>query len=366
MNIIIDELQELNSPPFDINRSQFLQNLNLTKELWKLGKHDLYTLRHSISVGILALKLYTQLKKLPAQRIESLNHLESTDKELVQNILISCSAKNILENANIGKIRPLFDNNLIIVDANLKMDHLLNPKKLISQFSDKSQLLFKHIYEKEEPNWTNSICKNVPLSKSLILADVKDLQVLANNSIEYTHSDLNEKFSFIELKLNYNQFIKKYFVYHNIFSKAAQFELFIGAVAHDLGKSEVSLNILNKKSQLDKEEYAIMKAHPIGSFASILNVINNKYDFKIALMGLLHHERYDGFGYPLQLKQTQIPLEARIIAIADAYHAMTSTRTYRKGMSVENALQIFKSDANNKQGHWDPQLTSLFINMIKN
>lgn len=109
------------------------------------------------------------------------------------------------------------------------------------------------------------------------------------------------------------------------------------AMLHDIGKIVIDLHILNKPGRLTDEEYEIIKQHPLtGS-----RMLNASHEYTRLSIGLLHHhERIDGKGYPNQIKGDQIPLESKIIAIADAYDAMTAIRPYRlKPLSKEEALQ---------------------------
>ena len=96
---------------------------------------------------------------------------------------------------------------------------------------------------------------------------------------------------------------------------------------HDIGKIGVPNEIINKPSHLTEEEYNIIKTHPMTGF-EILDEIKSRPD--LAIGARWHHEKYDGTGYPDQKSGEQIPLEARIIAVADSYDAMTSNRSYRK------------------------------------
>jgi putative nucleotidyltransferase with HDIG domain len=109
----------------------------------------------------------------------------------------------------------------------------------------------------------------------------------------------------------------------------------LGALFHDIGKIGVPDHILKKPASLTEEEWAEMKTHPIIG-ANLLGEVPNLE--RIRPIVLAHHERYDGTGYPLGLKGTQIPLAAQIIACADAYEAMISTRPYRQAMNREDAL----------------------------
>ena len=109
----------------------------------------------------------------------------------------------------------------------------------------------------------------------------------------------------------------------------------LGALFHDIGKIGVPDHILKKPASLTEEEWTEMKTHPIIG-ANLLGEVPNLE--LIRPIVLAHHEHYDGSGYPLGLKGTQIPLAAQIIACADAYEAMISTRPYRAAMNREDAL----------------------------
>ncbi|MBR4759555.1 MAG: HD domain-containing protein [Lachnospiraceae bacterium] len=96
---------------------------------------------------------------------------------------------------------------------------------------------------------------------------------------------------------------------------------------HDIGKIGVPNEIINKPARLTDDEYGVIKKHPMTGF-DILAEIKTRPD--LATGARWHHERYDGSGYPDHKKGADIPLHARIIAVADSYDAMTSNRSYRK------------------------------------
>jgi len=127
------------------------------------------------------------------------------------------------------------------------------------------------------------------------------------------------------------------------------------AMFHDIGKISIPDEILNKPDKLTKEEYEIIKTHTTTGY-DILNTADEYSD--LAIHASLHHERYDGLGYPNGLKGDQIPLFSRIIAVADAYEAMTSDRPYRKKMSKEKAIQEI-IDYSGTQ--FDPLIAKVFI-----
>jgi len=139
--------------------------------------------------------------------------------------------------------------------------------------------------------------------------------------------------------------------------------LVIASALHDLGKVAISDTILNKPGSLTKEEFDIIKQHPVlGS--QHLEVVYTKYKNNgFIKMGIdiakYHHERWDGKGYPCGLKETEIPLAAQIMAIADVYDALTSTRPYKKAEDHERAVTIITDE---EQGHFNPYLVEIFHN----
>lgn len=132
------------------------------------------------------------------------------------------------------------------------------------------------------------------------------------------------------------------------------------AILHDLGKAGIAEEILRKKAKLSKEEYERIKRHPqIG--ADILKPIGFLRD--IVPFILYHHERWDGKGYPSGLKGEEIPIGARIIAIADVYQSLTSNRPYRKAYPREEALEIIRKGSGTE---YDPRVVEAFLKIAEN
>jgi len=133
-----------------------------------------------------------------------------------------------------------------------------------------------------------------------------------------------------------------------------------GALAHDIGKIGIPDAVLNKPEPLDDDEVAIMRQHPSFTAAIMRPLVRFRAFADIAAW---HHERWDGGGYPDGLTGQEIPLLARIVAIADAWDAMTGDRIYRKGMPAERALGILEAEADD--GQFDPDLIRLFAAMVR-
>lgn len=133
--------------------------------------------------------------------------------------------------------------------------------------------------------------------------------------------------------------------------------IYYAALLRNIGKVTLPEELFNKKEKLSKEDWEKLQNHPnVG--VSILMSIN--FLSEVVPYINYHKERWDGKGEPEGLKGKSIPFGSRIIAIADAYSAMTSERTYRKALSSEEALEIIKSEAGTK---WDPELVDFLIEL---
>ncbi|MBM3253855.1 MAG: HD-GYP domain-containing protein [Candidatus Omnitrophica bacterium] len=133
----------------------------------------------------------------------------------------------------------------------------------------------------------------------------------------------------------------------------------LASMLHDLGKIGISEKILLKKSKLTKREFDEIKRHPqIG--VDIIRPI--QFFHGIIPLILYHHERWDGTGYPDGLKGEEIPVGARIVAIADVYQALTSDRPYRKAYPKDEAMKIIK---NSSGAQFDPQVVNTFLKILQ-
>jgi len=137
--------------------------------------------------------------------------------------------------------------------------------------------------------------------------------------------------------------------------------IMIAGLLHDVGKVGLPNDILNKLGYLTEDEYALVQKHPIIG-KQIIELLLEKNAEEIIKGVLYHHERYDGKGYPQGLKGEEIPLIARILAVADAFSAMSQDRVYRKGLSV---MEIMKELRDKSGQQFDPKIAAVFIELLK-
>ena len=159
--------------------------------------------------------------------------------------------------------------------------------------------------------------------------------------------------------------LKKEGVYADQLTDAFMYDVVNSAPLHDIGKIQVSDTILNKPGKLTDEEFEIMKTHTTAGAEVIQHAMNtvseeNSGYLKEAMnLAHYHHEKWNGTGYPCGLKGEEIPLSARIMAVADVFDALVSKRSYKDGFPFEKAMSIIKEGAGS---HFDPKIAQAFLN----
>lgn len=142
------------------------------------------------------------------------------------------------------------------------------------------------------------------------------------------------------------------------FTKAQQDDIYMMGLLHDVGKIGISEAIINKPARLTDEEYQVIMTHPLMGAQILANIT----EFPMLATGARwHHERYDGKGYPDGIVGDEIPVEARIIAIADAYDAMSSRRSYRDVLPQDCVRQEI---LRGKGTQFDPVFADIMLKMI--
>ncbi len=160
----------------------------------------------------------------------------------------------------------------------------------------------------------------------------------------------------------YVKLIGRKLLKHNRANKELVELMYMAAPLHDIGKVGIPDNILKKNGRLTKDEFEIMKRHPLIGKNILENALKENPGNKLLKIAkniaYYHHEKWDGTGYPQGLKADEIPLEARIMALADVYDALTSKRVYKESFDFEASEKII---IDGKGTHFDPEIIDIFI-----
>lgn len=172
-------------------------------------------------------------------------------------------------------------------------------------------------------------------------------------------TEVEDKLKLDPITYKHSQNVAKYCVN---FIKSLKYNIaedlvYYSGLFHDVGKTEVNLEILNKSGTLSREEFDHVRDHTSFGYKILLK---SGFPVEMLMGAQLHHERYDGKGYPFGLKENEIPLIAKIISICDVFDALTCDRPYRKAYPFEEALQIM----GNSCGQFDPELLSEFLKCV--
>ncbi len=193
--------------------------------------------------------------------------------------------------------------------------------------------------------------KNMQLyeeQQRIVFGSIKSLVTFLNTRVsrEYTHSP---HFSKLVCALGMQMHLNE---------KQLQ-SLKYASLLHDAGKADIPAAILTKTTKLTDSEYDVIKKHPVKG-AQILRPLQILRPAIPIIM--YHHEKYDGSGYPSQLKGEHIPLGARIMSVADAFEAMVYGRPYRQRMDIASAIREIKRKSGTQ---FDPKIVEVFLNVIK-
>ncbi|GED67158.1 hypothetical protein BRE01_08600 [Brevibacillus reuszeri] len=138
-------------------------------------------------------------------------------------------------------------------------------------------------------------------------------------------------------------------------------QIHLGGLLHDIGKIGIPESVLMKPTRLTEEEYDLIKQHPVIGYEMVKHITFFKKNGVLDAI-LFHHERFDGKGYPHGLRGKEIPLIARILAIADSFDAMTSNRVYRDKSNLTHAINQIRK---NKGTQFDPEIVDIFLKSIE-
>ncbi|MCY6369635.1 HD-GYP domain-containing protein [Clostridium ganghwense] len=258
-----------------------------------------------------------------------------------------------------------------------KVDYLLqvlvydneDEDKQIHDFIVKS---IKKLNEKEKvfgeiSNKLDNICKEIEVNSKISMTELRNVQ---KNLLEESKDYSSTMRSIINGR-DVDEYIYRHSINVGILSnmlgkwiglsvKDLNLLTYAG-ILHDIGKIRIDSKILNKKSKLTSEEFRIIKTHSVIGYEIVKHI--PYMDENVSMGVLMHHERCDGSGYPLKLKDEKIHTFGKIIAIADEFDAMTSNRVYKKKQSPFKVLEIMQEEALSKL---DFKFWSIFLNGMVN
>lgn len=207
---------------------------------------------------------------------------------------------------------------------------------------------------------THSIARTVSgVDKESVQNSIQSFLLLMKSQSPEMHSHLGRVFLLCE---EWVRWLEQEKITHDsrIFGVGLnQQDTLLAALLHDIGKVGVLPEILNKPEPLSSTERTHMELHSEIGYEMVRSVEGL---FNVAQILRHHHERWDGRGYPQGLKETQIPVESRIIALVDAFDAMTSNRSYRKAMDASRAI---KEISDNAGSQFCPLLAPLFVEFAR-
>jgi len=191
------------------------------------------------------------------------------------------------------------------------------------------------------------------------------LKFYQDQEVEKTQSELIYMMSEIADKHSEetSDHVKRVSEYSKLIAKLLGFDeeraeiIKLASAMHDIGKVTTPDHILNKQGKLDDDEVVIMQNHVQAGY-DILKISNLPLIKVAAIMAYQHHEKYDGTGYPQGLKGTNIHILGRIVALADVFDALSSSRKYKKGWNINDIFSFFKSKSGT---HFDPRMVELLM-----
>ena len=227
-------------------------------------------------------------------------------------------------------------------------------ENLYNAFSEMTDENLRYFSEVQKKNETINLMQN---SLILVLADMVE-------SRDQNTGDHVKKTSAYTRLIMYE--MQKEGIYADQLTDQFISDVARSAPLHDIGKISISDTILNKPGKLDDEEFAKMKTHTTAGAEILDRVIDTMPDGdegylnEARRLALYHHEKWDGTGYPKGLAGEDIPLSARIMAVADVFDALVSDRSYKKAFPFEKAIDIIRESSGT---HFDPQIAQAFLNV---
>lgn len=271
------------------------------------------------------------------------------------------------------KGKPIKEYNRILLEEGIKSSitfPLKNDKEVVGIIFFSSNT--KNVYKKEHIRFLKTLANSIMLSleediliDDLIISSTLALAMLTEERDPETGDHLNRMKTYSKVIAELLSYEKRYkdIIDTEYINNIERF-----SPLHDIGKVAIRDDILLKPGKLSEEEFEIMKTHAVYG-AKVLKMADENLKKKgrsIFKLGIEiaegHHEKWDGSGYPYGKKGEDIPLSARIVAVADVFDALTSKRPYKRAFSLEESIQIIEEGSGK---HFDPNIVNVFIENIQ-
>ncbi len=236
---------------------------------------------------------------------------------------------------------------------------------------------FKKLFHTAETNADKLILMNLELLDEITKSEKLELELRqSNEQITYSRfaimmglaklAEFRDRTTgqHLERIREYSKLLAQKLSENNIYNISDEYidDIYYSSILHDIGKVAVPDALLFKEGPLTEDEFRIMKEHPLIGGRAVENIeLQMNMDSFLSLgkeIAYSHHEKWDGSGYPLGLKGDEIPLSARIVALADVYDALTSERPYKEAFSHETAHSII---IEGKGSHFDPDIVDAYL-----
>ncbi|MBR5091535.1 MAG: HD-GYP domain-containing protein [Ruminiclostridium sp.] len=296
-----------------------------------------------------ASKMRIKVEELESGMVTADNVIEpGTDRVLLlkDTTLDSVMIFNLKERYNVGEvyIKKAFSSDTVSQEMKAEIDihkSLSTLKDIFGSDDEKPLTKFTNEAAKEISNVTNELITSLYADDNILL---KMHQLQSYDDYTYKHC-LRVAMMSVTIGKSLD------------LPRNKMHDLCEAALLHDLGKRTIDIDIIRKPGRLTDDEFLAIKKHPQNGY--ILLRKNGSYNEDVMNAVLMHHEKYDGTGYPLGLKGNQITYLARIITVADVYDALTSNRPYRQPWSVAEAEEFMMGGANT---HFDYDIITAFLN----
>ncbi len=381
----VDQLTQINEIISMLNKGknteEIFNALNTHfKKYIPLNRLTLSTLNRV--TGLVTIKLVESDREIHLKQGDTFNLNESSLQEV--------SEKH--EALNIPDLKTFLDNNPDSISTRLLINEGMNSNLVLPLIVNNSTRGFltlssenKNAFSREHITFLDSIVGQIALSvqRGELLYEIEQYSKNLEHLVELRSRQIiktqkttifalsrlaeardTETGDHIERMRNYSVFLAQLYKYignHTGITNQYLRDLYDSSILHDIGKVGIPDGILLKDGFLNEDQFNIMKSHTVIGFQALQSAsidLGADSFLNMAMdITLYHHEHWDGNGYPKGLSSSDIPLSARIVAIADVYDALTSRRPYKEAYSHEKSVSIMQEE----KGHFDPDLFKIFL-----